>query len=108
MKDTLNKLRALVGMKTTLIDALQDQIRLAERTVNALRGDLSHALRLVRKYKAENDELRRELELQKQEWWMQQDQDEQWLRQFERGTENVGLGGQVDGIEPTTKKPEDA
>ena len=45
----------------------------------SFREDVSRLLRSNRRLRAENEELRAELELQRQQWWAQQDEDEHWI-----------------------------
>lgn len=76
-KDNIVKLRALVEMKSKLI--------------KIYRREFQTALRIIRKRDAEIEALRNELEKQKQEWWLQQDQDEQWLREHINETQETEL-----------------
>ena len=82
MKDTLIKLRALVSMKTTLLTALQNDLDHARFTVEALRGDLEHAVNLIKARDREIMLLKYELATANEPWWLQQDKDEEWLHEY--------------------------
>jgi len=60
MKDTIAKVRAIVSMKSCLIDALRADLEAASAKIMAL--------------EAENEELRSSVE-----WWQAQDRDEAWI-----------------------------
>lgn len=64
-KDTLEKLRHLVSMKTAIIKALSK--------------DIDAAVRKVRRLERENEDLRNQLTKQQQEWWQQLDEDEAYV-----------------------------
>ena len=89
MKDTVHKLRSLLSMKSKLCEELlKDTVR-AELLIESLRGDIEHAVRIIKSRDRTIDhlknlvrELDEQVEQQNQEWWQQQDQDEQWLAEY--------------------------
>ena len=77
MKDTFTKLRALISMKSCLIDALRSDLASAAAKIDVL-TDANHALCRQNK----------QLIKQQQEWWTQQDQDDEWINQQLNETQN--------------------
>ena len=85
MNDTIAKVRALVDMKTALIEAL--------------RKDLVTAVRIIRTRESTIERLQKENQQLQQQWWLQQDEDEQWLAdQLSKGSV---VSGEVDVIDET-------
>jgi len=70
MKDTFTKLRALISMKSCLIEALRSDLASAAAKIDVL-TDANRALCRQNK----------QLIKQQQEWWTQQDQDDEWVNQ---------------------------
>jgi hypothetical protein len=82
MKDTLNKLRALLNMKSHLLEqAIRDR-QVATDLVVALRDDLVHAVSLIQRKDREIDRLNEELLRERMKEWEAIDKDEEWLAEY--------------------------
>jgi hypothetical protein len=82
MKDTLLKLRALLNMKSHLLEqALKDR-EFAENVVQVLRADLEHAVSLITRRDEVIKELQDENYKLRMKEWEQQDKDEEWLADY--------------------------
>lgn len=111
MKDTLNKLRNLLDMKSTLLRIASDDLRHARDTVEALRGDLEHAVSLIMRKDRQIQLLQEERYELLMKDWEQQDKDEEWLAmylatepEFSDGTDAEGFpGGDARMIEAEDK-----
>ena len=82
MKDTLLKLRSLLSMKSHLLDQATKDKEFAETLVQALRGDLEHAVNLILR-KDEQIQILQDANYKLMaRGWEQQDKDEAWLADY--------------------------
>jgi hypothetical protein len=94
MKDTLLKLRALLNMKSHLLEqALKDR-EFAENVVQVLRADLEHAVSLITRRDEVIKELQDENYKLRMKEWEQQDKDEEWLADYLARDEGLSLAEQ--------------
>jgi hypothetical protein len=94
MKDTLLKLRALLNMKSHLLEqALKDR-EFAENVVQVLRADLEHAVSLITRRDRIIKELQDENYKLRMKEWEQQDKDEEWLADYLARDEGLSLAEQ--------------
>ena len=67
--------------------------------IEALRKDLVTAVRIIRTRESTIERLQKENQQLQQQWWLQQDEDEQWLAdQLSKGSV---VSGEVDVIDET-------
>ncbi len=105
--DTLKKLRALISMKSALIKALVDDLDDAlyqlgrtaeERDMWQQRyQDLQEridGLYTSQAAEADGDYLNRERQ-EEEEWWTQQDQDDEWIKQWNDEAEKEALNQDI-------------
>lgn len=86
--DTLNKLRNLLSMKSTLLAVTAEDLQLAKDLIEALRADLAHAVRLIQAKDKEIQSLCEEIHKLRMAEWAQIDSDEDWLFNYLAQQEN--------------------
>lgn len=95
-KDTENKLRNLIMMKDAIIKAFQKSEIRYNRRIDELVSRCNMLVRRIHELRMDNRRLRDELEKQKQEWWMQQDADNEWIQQQLDRMSKADLSGTVE------------
>ena len=81
-RDTLTKLRNLLSMKSSLVEAFRNDLHLAQDLVEALRADLAHAVSLIQAKDEQIQRLQDENYRLMMKSWEQQDKDEEWLADY--------------------------
>jgi phage FluMu gp28-like protein len=81
-KDTLFKLRNLLEMKGAILHSINKDLIFAQDLVEALRGDLEHAVMLIQRKDAEIEQLQDQIYNLQAKEWEQQDKDENWLADY--------------------------
>jgi hypothetical protein len=94
MTDNLTKLRALLTMKSTLLETFQKDLAFAQDLVEALRGDLEHAVNLIQRKDDEINRLNEELLKERMKEWEAIDRDEEWLAEYLARDEGLSLAEQ--------------